>query len=186
MKRILEEHLSKEQFWLIDEKLLLDIGSCTKEFFLFHMFAHMSYHFISGGCGIRPLMDIWIAEHKMGITYTEAKDLLETAGIYKFAVEMSKLSEICFSDCPKDNYTDALLSYVFDGGVYGTSKNKIAVKKNKKYISIFDAEIIHALSKDDSNFSDSKKATVPIAILLDYQNIQDDIRRKNANINYRD
>ena len=45
------------------------------------MFAHMLYHFISGGCGIRPLMDIWIAEHKMGITYTEAKDLLETAGI---------------------------------------------------------------------------------------------------------
>lgn len=95
------------------------------------MFAHMLYHFISGGCGIRPLMDIWVAEHKMGITYTEAKDLLETAGIYKFAVEMSKLSEICFSDCPKDNYTDALLSYVFDGGVYGTSKNKIAVKKEK-------------------------------------------------------
>lgn len=103
----------------------------TKEFYLFHMFAHMLYHFISGGCGIRPLMDIWVAEHKMGITYTEAKDLLETAGIYKFAVEMSKLSEICFSDRPKDNYTDALLSYVFEGGVYGTSKNKIAVKKEK-------------------------------------------------------
>lgn len=31
MKRILEEHLSKEQFWLIDEKLLLDIGSCIGE-----------------------------------------------------------------------------------------------------------------------------------------------------------
>lgn len=31
MKRILEEHLSKEQFWLIDEKFLLDIGSCIGE-----------------------------------------------------------------------------------------------------------------------------------------------------------
>ena len=31
MKRILEEHLAKEQFWLIDEKFLLDIGSCIGE-----------------------------------------------------------------------------------------------------------------------------------------------------------
>lgn len=103
----------------------------TNEFFLFHIFAHMSYHFISGGCGIRPLMDIWIAERKMEVTYTEAKNLLETAGIYKFAVEMSNLSKICFSDSPKESFTDTLLSYVFDGGVYGTSKNKIAVKKEK-------------------------------------------------------
>ena len=26
-------------------------------FFAFHQFAHMSYHFVSGGCGIRSLMD---------------------------------------------------------------------------------------------------------------------------------
>ena len=103
----------------------------TKEFFLFHMFAHMSYHFLGGGCGIRPLMDIWIIEHKMGITYTEAKDLLEKAGIYRFASEMSNLSEICFSDRHKDDFTDIFLSYVFDGGVYGTAKNKITIKKAK-------------------------------------------------------
>ena len=28
MKQILEEHLAKEQFWLVDEDLLLDLGSC--------------------------------------------------------------------------------------------------------------------------------------------------------------
>lgn len=35
----------------------------TDEFFVFHMFAHMSYHFLSGGCGIKSLMDIWIILH---------------------------------------------------------------------------------------------------------------------------
>ncbi len=103
----------------------------SKEFFIFHIFAHISYHFLSGGCGIRPLMDIWIMEHKMGIRYTEAKDLLEKAGIYVFAKEISNLVDICFSDKPKDDFTDTLLSYIFDGGVYGTSQNKIAVKKEK-------------------------------------------------------
>ena len=28
MKRILEDQIAKEQFWLIDEKFLLDVGSC--------------------------------------------------------------------------------------------------------------------------------------------------------------
>lgn len=31
MKRILEDQIAKEQFWLIDEKFLLDIGSCIGE-----------------------------------------------------------------------------------------------------------------------------------------------------------
>lgn len=103
----------------------------TDEFFVFHMFAHMSYHFLSGGCGIKPLMDIWIMEHKMGITYESAKELLEKAGIFQFATEISNIAEICFSGKPKDEFSDTILSYILSGGVYGTSQNKIAVKKSK-------------------------------------------------------
>ncbi len=103
----------------------------TDEFFVFYMFAHMSYHFLSGGCGIKSLMDIWIMEHKMGITYECARELLEKADIYRFAAEISRLAEICFSGEPKDEFSDTILSYIFSGGVYGTSQNKIAVKKSK-------------------------------------------------------
>lgn len=103
----------------------------TDDFFVFHMFAHMSYHFLSGGCGIKSLMDIWIMEHKMGITYECARELLEKAGIYRFATEISNLAEVCFSDNPKDDFSNMLLSYIFSGGVYGTSQNRIAVKKSK-------------------------------------------------------
>lgn len=102
----------------------------SKEFFLFHMYAHMSYHFVTGGCGIRSLMDIWVMEHKMGIAYPQAKDLLEKGGIYKFAAEFSDLAEVCFSDKPKNEFTDTLLSYILDGGAYGTLKNRIATRKS--------------------------------------------------------
>lgn len=71
-------------------------------------------------------------EHKMEITYECAKELLEKAGVYKFATEISKLSEICFSGEPKDEFSDTILSYIFSGGVYGTSQNKIAVKKSNQ------------------------------------------------------
>lgn len=103
----------------------------TDDYFAFHMFAHMSYHFLSGGCGIKSLMDIWIMGHKMGVTYECSKELLEKAGIYRFAAEISTLVESCFSDKPKDEFSDMLLSYIFSGGVYGTSQNKIAVKKSE-------------------------------------------------------
>ena len=99
----------------------------TDELFVFHMFAHMSYHFLCGGCGIKALLDVWVMEYKMGLTYRSAKKLLEKAGIYRFAEEMSKLSDICFMGKPKDDLSDTLLSYIFSGGVYGTSQNKIAV-----------------------------------------------------------
>ncbi len=107
-------------------------GSCyvfTNEFFIFHMFAHMSYHFLEGGCGIRSLMDVWVMEHKMGLNYSQAQTLLERAGIYKFATEMSKLANICFSNCPKNEFTDTLLFYILNGGVYGSEENNIAMQK---------------------------------------------------------
>lgn len=103
----------------------------TDEFFVFHMFAHMSYHFLGGGCGIKSLMDIWVMEHKMGVTYECARELLDKAGIYRFAAEISKLAEICFSDKPKDEFSDTILSYIFSGGMYGTFQNKMTVMKSK-------------------------------------------------------
>ncbi len=104
----------------------------AEEFFLFHIFAHMSYHFLSGGCGIRALMDLWVMKHKMGLSFHQAKELLERAGLYRFAEEMSKLSEICFSGDAKDDFSDVILSYLFEGGVYGSTENQIAVRKLTK------------------------------------------------------
>ncbi len=110
-------------------------GCCygfTDGFFLFHMFAHISYHFLSGGCGIRPLMDIWIMGHRMGIHYSQAEELLKRAGIFQFAEEITELVEACFSDADRDAFSDTLLAYIFDGGVYGTTQNKIAISKAKE------------------------------------------------------
>ncbi len=113
-------------------------GSCyklTDEFFLFYIFAHISHHFLSGGCGIRSLMDIWVIENKMGISYQQAKNLLEKAGIYKFAEELSRLAENCFFDKPKDDFSYSLLSYIFDGGVFGNLENSIAINDNKTHVN---------------------------------------------------
>lgn len=103
----------------------------SSEFFLFHMFAHISYHFLHGGCGIRSLMDIWIMKHKINITYLQAESLLKEAEIYQFAEEISRLADVCFSNTEKTVFDDTLLSYIINGGVYGTKQNSIAVTKTK-------------------------------------------------------
>ena len=114
----------------------------SKEFFAFHIFAHMAYHFVSGGCGIRSLLDIWVMEHKMGISYSCAKELLQKAGIYKFSEEMSKLAERCFTKNDIDPFSDSVLKYIFQGGVYGSRENHIAVDKSKD-----NSSVIYALKR---------------------------------------
>ena len=108
----------------------------SEEFFAFHMFAHMAYHFVHGGCGIRSLLDIWVMEHKMNIPYSCAKKLLKKAGIYQFAAEMSKLAELCFTENDSAVFSDPVLKYIFQGGVYGSMENHIAVTKTRNKSSL--------------------------------------------------
>ncbi len=101
-------------------------------FFTFHMFAHMAYHFLSGGCGIRSLMDIWVMKHRMGLPDAVAESLLREAEIWQFAEAVTELSEICFSGAPKDDMSDLLLTYLINGGVYGSSENHAAMAPEAK------------------------------------------------------
>ena len=143
----LELHFSlQENMSFLDEVLkyawdyaVVEEGSryaFKKEFFVFHMYAHMAYHFLSGGCGIRALMDLWIMEHRMDAPYSCAESLLKKAGIYKFAIEISKLSNNCFSSNNQNSDSDLLLNYIFGGGIYGIKENSIAFQKSRKNSTI--------------------------------------------------
>lgn len=102
-----------------------------KEFFVFHMYAHMAYHFLSGGCGVRSLLDIWIMEHKMNVSCSCAEILLKKAGIYQFAIEMSKIANQCFTEKASDAASDPVVEYICRGGTFGSPENNIALYKTK-------------------------------------------------------
>lgn len=97
-----------------------------KEFFVFHMYAHMAYHFLAGGCGVRSLMDIWVMEHRMDAHYALAEELLRKAGIHTFAARICEIADICFE---QTDYSDPILDYIWRGGTYGTVENHITVQK---------------------------------------------------------
>ncbi len=134
----------------------------TDEFFVFHMFAHMAYHFMRGGCGIRSLMDLWVMEQKMGLTFAKAESMLKRAGIYRFAQEMSRIAKQCFTENQPDAFSDTVLGYIMSGGVYGSTKNHMAVKKVQANNTVFYAlqRLFPSLDAMKSLYPILKKAPV--------------------------
>lgn len=100
--------------------------------FYFHHMAHMGKHFMEGGCGIRPVMDIWVQQNRMSFDGQKRDDLLQEGGLLAFAKGMESLSNTWFSQAPADSNTQRLERYVLDGGVYGTVENKVKVQQGKK------------------------------------------------------
>ena len=91
----------------------------SREFLIFHIFAHTVHHFSTGGCGIRPFIDLHFLTS--GDYNKEALiQLCSSAGIEKFRQGAEELISAWFRG---GEYTDRARSmerYVVDGGTYGT------------------------------------------------------------------
>ncbi len=133
---ITEEGLNKanellKDAWSYTEKDEKGNVIFTKEFFLFHHFAHMAFHFKNGGCGLKPLVDLYVIETQMGVRAEDITDLLERADLCRFADQMTKLSRTVFGDMELTDFHYTLLSYIIRGGTYGRIDNKVALGKTK-------------------------------------------------------
>ncbi|MBR5529331.1 MAG: nucleotidyltransferase family protein [Oscillospiraceae bacterium] len=96
-------------------------------FYCYHI-AHMAKHFEIGGCGIRPLLDIWVLRHRVFYKEDARKDLLQKGGLLAFAEAAENLSEHWFSGKNADPISRQLAQYILSGGNYGGVENRIAVK----------------------------------------------------------
>lgn len=99
------------------------------ELFYFYHIAHMAKHVISGGCGIRTFLDIWIMENRMPENYAVRKKLLKQGGLWKFADVAEKLMRFWFSDGAPDEDVYNLERYILVGGTYGVLTNKVMLSQ---------------------------------------------------------
>lgn len=104
----------------------------TGEFFLFHILAHASYHFLGGGCGIRLFIDLFLLKRSLSYDADKLSAMLSEAGIKKFAEEAEKLSEVWFGGEEHTETTRKMEEYVLQGGVYGTMQNRVLLQQVKK------------------------------------------------------
>ncbi len=104
----------------------------SDEYFYFYHIAHMAKHFETGGCGIRPFIDLWILEHIDTADKSKRDDLLDKGGLLKFADVARRLSNCWLDGVSLDEVTIKMQNFILSGGVYGSSKNKVALQQTKK------------------------------------------------------
>lgn len=102
------------------------------ETFYFYHVAHMAKHFENGGCGVRPFIDLWILDHLDTADRAKRDALLEKGGLLKFAEACRKLSRVWLGGEAADPVCERVQAYLLYGGVYGTTKNRIAVGQQKR------------------------------------------------------
>lgn len=104
----------------------------SDEMFYFYHIAHMAKHFEFGGCGIRPFIDLWILNHKISFDKVKRDKLLAEGELLTFAKQAELLTEIWFGSAQHTEISRQMQEYILRGGVYGTTKNRIAVQQQKQ------------------------------------------------------
>ncbi len=101
------------------------------DYLLFYHIAHMAKHFSMGGCGLRPLVDLWLLERGKTLS-GGAIELLRLSGLYRFYRAMHALSLSYFEGAPFDEGGEELHEYLLTGGLYGERERRLASEEKKK------------------------------------------------------
>lgn len=104
----------------------------SPEYLLFHHIAHMSYHFLSGGCGIRPFIDMYLINNHLKYDEKSARQILADCSLEKFFDGILNLTDVWFGNSAHTALTQNMENYILSGGVYGTKNNVIAMNNEKK------------------------------------------------------
>lgn len=104
----------------------------STELFVAYHIAHMAKHFETGGCGIRPLLDLWIINQKMKYDQKIVNDMLTECQLCKFYKEATLLSEIWFSNKEHTPLTLKMQDFIINAGSYGTIENRVAIGNRRR------------------------------------------------------
>lgn len=99
----------------------------TPEFYLFHHIAHMVYHFLSGGCGIKPFLDLWLLRKSGDYSDEKIMSLIRKCDLVPFYLSVNHLTDVWLEGKAHTELTRQMEFYILSGGVYGISENSNAV-----------------------------------------------------------
>lgn len=103
----------------------------TNEYLLFYLLSHMKHHLLKGGCGVRSFLDVYLLLRFVAIDRERLAKLCEAGGIAKFLEQAIALGEYWFADKTPAPLTEKLGEYVLNGGVYGSTENKVMLQQAK-------------------------------------------------------
>lgn len=95
----------------------------------YYHIAHMAKHLSGKGCGVRPLIDLWILNHVLPHDREKRLALLKTGGLDTFAAYAEQLSEVWFGTAEHTDVTRCMQDFIIRGGVYGSGRNRIILRQ---------------------------------------------------------
>lgn len=108
-------------------------------FFVFHQIAHAAYHFLHGGIGFRPFIDLWLLKRR-GYDEEAVRLLCREAGIERFYDRMRAINACCFDNMPLDADSRDVLDYVIYAGDYAAEddgREAMRAGREKRWRQIF-------------------------------------------------
>lgn len=103
----------------------------SDELFYFYHVAHMAKHFESGGCGVRPYIDLWILDG-IDTDIQKRNELLSKGGLLHFANVARELSRVWMDGAQHSAVSLKMSSFILRGGVYGSSENRVNLMQKHK------------------------------------------------------
>lgn len=103
----------------------------SPEFFLFHLFTHLTYHFLNGGCGIKPFSDIYIYRKNNSIDAEKLLSLISRAALSEFYKNVCDLISVWFEGAPHTELTRNMEAHVLYNA-YGGAVSRSVVRRQGK------------------------------------------------------
>lgn len=100
-----------------------------------YILCHFVKHLLSGGIGIRQVMDIYLCRKKWTFDEEKLEKLLGELELREFAATVERLANHWFGDGEGDSVTEELGEYILGSGVFGKEEQKVAdrmLKEKKK------------------------------------------------------
>ncbi len=101
----------------------------TDAYFVFHHIAHMSYHFLSGGCGVKPVLDLYVLRQNAPWDEAAVRALCAASDLERFYDTVLGLMAVWFENAPHSAITQKTEAYILTGGVYGSAENQTVAKQ---------------------------------------------------------
>ncbi len=98
------------------------------EFLIYHILAHMSYHILNGGSGIRSFIDLYLLEKNLQYDEKTLCDICREGGLLAFKTAAEKLAAVWLENKEHDDVTGILEKYILSGGTYGNQEAASEIK----------------------------------------------------------
>ena len=92
----------------------------------------MAYHFVNGGCGIRPFSDIWLFKKLVGYDEALTLELCRECGLARFYENAIRLSDVWFGEATHDALTKNMQAHVVNNAYGGEANRGLVVRQSKR------------------------------------------------------